>query len=40
MFYQIFFSSQVKQSMIISIKLGIQELSHGLLNDVRIVCKN
>ena len=37
MFYQFFFfSSQVKQSVIISSKHGIDELPHELLNDVRL----
>ena len=35
MFYQIFFSPQVKQSMIISYKHGIYKLPHKLLNDLR-----
>ena len=36
MFYQIFFSPQVKQSMIISNKHGIYELPHNLVNYVRL----
>ena len=36
MFYQIFFSPQVKQSMIISNKFGIYELSHELPKDLRL----
>ena len=33
---QIFFSPQVRQSMIISNKYGIYELPHKLLNDLRL----
>ena len=36
MFYKIFFSPQVKQSMIISNKHGIYELAHELPNDLRL----
>ena len=36
MFHQIFFSPQVKQSVIISNKHGIYELSHELSNDLRL----
>ena len=36
MFYQIFLSPQVKQSVIISNKLGIYELPHELPNDLRL----
>ena len=35
--YRIFFSPQVKQSMIISSKHGIYELPHELLNDLRLM---
>ena len=34
MFEQIFFSPQIKRSVIISNKHGIYELSHKLLNDL------
>ena len=34
--YQIFFSQQVKQSVIISNKHGIYELLHELLNNLRL----
>ena len=36
MFYQIFFSSQVKRRAIISCKHGIYELPHELVNDLRL----
>ena len=36
MFHQIFFSPQVKQSLIISNKHGIYELSRELPNDLRL----
>ena len=36
MLYQIFFSQQVKQSVIISDKHGIYELPHDLPNDLRL----
>ena len=36
MFYQIFFSPQVKQRVIITYKHGIYELSHKLPNDLRL----
>ena len=36
MFYQIFFSQQVKQSAIISNKQGVSELPDELLNDLRL----
>ena len=36
MFYQIFFSPQVKRSAIISNKQGVNELSHELPNDLRL----
>ena len=36
MFYQIFFSSQVKRSTIISNKHGIYELPNKLPNDLRL----
>ena len=36
MFYQIFFSPQVKQSAIISNKQGVSELPDKLLNDLRL----
>ena len=36
MFYQIFFSSQVKRRVIISCKHGIYELPHELVNDLRL----
>ena len=36
MFYQIFLSSQVKQSMILSNKNCIVELSYTLPNDLRL----
>ena len=36
MFYQIFLSPQVKQSMIISNKHGINKLHHKLVNDLRV----
>ena len=36
MFYQIFFSPQVKRSGIISNKHGITELPHELPNDLRL----
>ena len=36
MFYQIFFSPQVKRCAIITYKLGIYELPHELLNDLRL----
>ena len=36
MFYQIFLSSLVKQSAIISNKHGIYELAHELPNDLRL----
>ena len=35
MFYQVFFSPQVKRIVIISKKHGIYELRHGLPNDLR-----
>ena len=35
-FYQVFFSPQVKQSVIISNKHGIYELPHELTNDLRL----
>ena len=35
-FYQIFYSSQMKQSVIISNKYGIYELPHELPNDLRV----
>ena len=34
--YQVFFSPQVKQSVIISNKHGIYELPHELTNDLRL----
>ena len=34
--YDIFFSQQVKQGVIISNKHGIYELPHKLLNDLRL----
>ena len=34
--YQFFFSPQVKRSVIISNEDGISELSHELLNDLRL----
>ena len=34
--YQVFFSPQVKQSVIISYKHGIYELPHELTNDLRL----
>ena len=34
--YQIFFSPQVKRSVIISNKHGIKELAHDLQNDLRL----
>ena len=34
--YQIFFSPQLKRSMIIGNKHGISELPHELLNDLRL----
>ena len=37
MFYQIFFSPQVKRSAIISDKHGIYELPNELPNDLRIL---
>ena len=37
MFYQIFFSPQVKRSTIISNKHGINELLHDLPNDFRLL---
>ena len=36
MFYQIFFSPKVKKSLIITYKPGIYELSHELVNDLRL----
>ena len=36
MIYQIFFSPQVKQRLIISNKHGIYELPHELPNDLRL----
>ena len=36
MFYQIFLSTQVNISVIISNKHGINELPHELLNDLRL----
>ena len=36
MFYQIFFSPQVKRSPIISNKHGIYELPHELKNDIKL----
>ena len=36
MFYQIFFSPQVKRSAIISNKRGIYELPHELPNDLQL----
>ena len=36
MFYQIFLSPQVKRCTIIAYKHGIYELSHELLNDLRL----
>ena len=36
MFYQIFFSPQVKQCAIITYKYGIYELPHELQNDIRL----
>ena len=36
MFYQIFFSPQVKRWAIISYKYGIYELFHDLPNDLRL----
>ena len=36
MFYQIFFSPQVKRSPIISNKQGIYELPHELKNDIKL----
>ena len=36
MFFQILFSSQVKQCAIITYKHGIFELSYKLLNDLRL----
>ena len=36
MFYQIFFSPQVKQSAIITYKHGMYELPHELPNDLRL----
>ena len=36
MLYQIFFSQQVKQSVIISDKHGIYELPHDLPHDLRL----
>ena len=36
MFYKIFFSSQVKQCVIITYKHGIYELPHELPNDLRL----
>ena len=36
MLYQIFLSTQVKRSAIISNKHGIYELPHELLNDLRV----
>ena len=35
MFYQIFFSPQVKRCAVITYKHGIYELPHELLNDLR-----
>ena len=37
MFYQIFLSPQVKQWTIITYKYGIYELTHELLNDLRLM---
>ena len=36
MFYQIFFSPEVKRSVIISSKHGIYELPHEFLNNLRL----
>ena len=36
LFYQIFLSPKVKQSMIISNKQGVYELPHELPNDLRL----
>ena len=36
MFYEILFSPQVKQSVIINDKYGIYELRHELQNDLRL----
>ena len=36
MFYQTFFSPQVKRCVIITYKHGIYEDPHGLLNDLRL----
>ena len=36
MFYKIFFSSQVKQCVIITYKHGMYELPHELPNDLRL----
>ena len=36
MFYQIFFSPQVKRCAIITYKHSIYELRHELLNDLRL----
>ena len=36
MFYQIFFSPQVKRCAIITYKYGIYELPHELPNDLRL----
>ena len=35
-FYQVFLSAQVKQCASITYKHGINELSHELLNDLRL----
>ena len=36
MFYEIFFSPQVKRFAVITYKHGIYELPHELLNDLRL----